>query len=286
MSWMRIRLWRVGIADFDDASVQSGRLVWRRWCWRIWTADVMPYWRSLVRKWATWRLGQFLADRALLAGGPVAACDAMQLLNRAAKSVGHHAHEIYQLKRRLIGELLEAFPCRITKHVQEQACYSCDGTGIWSRWASYADTCWKCGGTGVYRSTELLLFAFNVRGHEYRWHQPADFWPHLNVGAPEGKYEPEGQKHTYVGEGLRYETLCETVARWIDAQGLRLDGMHARGRGYRFTWCVRADAKRIVDDVTRAFYARVEGIRRWLELRELRRDFPNAQLAGDDDLPF
>jgi hypothetical protein len=247
--WPKFRLWRIAIADTRDVTVQTRTLVWRRRVWRIWTGDVFAWRRSALRLWATWRLGLFGADLALRRSGVLAACDAMRTLNRAAKNDGPESVEIYALKRRLIGELLEAYPCRIRKHIQEQSCYSCDGTGIWSRWASYADTCWKCGGTGVYRRTELLLFVFSIGGREFRWHQPADFWPALNVGAPEAKYEADRSPREYVGAGLRYETLLETVARWIDTQGLGLFDVPSRPRRLRFWRCVRADTNRLVRSV-------------------------------------
>lgn len=55
-------------------------------------------------------------------------------------------------------------------------CHGCDGTGIWSRWAHYADICNRCNGTGVYRRDTIALKRWIVGG--FLFHQPIrDYYP-------------------------------------------------------------------------------------------------------------
>lgn len=244
----RLRLWRIGFGSLEDCSVIHRSAEWRRLWWRIWVADVFPMMRSSTRCWLTWRAGQVLAALSLAEGGVLAACEAMKRLNRAAKHTDDaDRDEIYALKRRFIGELLERFPCEITAHEQALKCRGCAGTGTWvSDSGRYSDACYRCDGTGVYRRHVLLLFTFTICQRVYHWHQPAEYWPDAK---PVGDVTPYldldlRTGRTFVSPGLEYETLIETVAQWIDAQGLPL-GMPARPRGWDLRRSIAGDIRRI-----------------------------------------
>jgi hypothetical protein len=182
---------------------------------------------SCTRNWfrraeAEWAAGAMICEGGLDAA--LTACDAMFNLNRYAKGLRSdwdqpRRREVYALKRRLIGELLQQFPCEVTGATQTLACWRCEGTGIWSHWAHYAATCWSCNGTGVYRQNELLLFTFTVGSSRYEWHQPREFWPTLTPESHRGDYHAPRGSYRPIGDRL-YEILCETVDQWIVAQGL------------------------------------------------------------------
>jgi hypothetical protein len=198
--------------------------------------------RWQIAHYVTRRLAAIAATCELDEGGVTAACEAMRRLNKYAKASGwdHERDEIYALKRRLIGELLEQYPCAIAAAVHRLPCNRCDGTGIWERWAHYADTCHKCGGTGVYREHELLCFRFSINGRRYSWHQPREFWSTVQPQEHDGEYKPEGDRGAVYLNDFAYELACETIAQWIEAQGLALP-VPSRRPGISIADAVRAD---------------------------------------------
>lgn len=268
-----LTLWRIRIGSLEDVTISHvDGLTWRRRWWRIWTADVSPWRRSQTRQCLTWRLACFLAELSLAEGGALAACEAMKRLNRAAKSMDDaDRYEIYRIKQRFIGELLERHSCHVTLHVQALKCRSCGGTGTWWSYSGeYSNDCWKCNATGVFRTHDLLLFTFQVRGREYRWHQPRENWPNVVPDGDKASYVETitGAESPWLRLGLEYERLIETVARWIDAQGFRL-GIRSRGRVWKLWPALQDDARRIWSSVQR----------RYLRWRPRRVD-PRARIAG------
>jgi hypothetical protein len=279
---VRFRLWRLGFGSLTNTHVYFAGtgLSFRRLWWRIWIADVFPVNRSHVRRYFTWRLGQLRAAIDLHFGGVRAACDAMRTLNQAAKNAGDpERSEIYKLKQRLIGELLEAgYQCRVTRHEQTLKCHGCHGTGEWVSWNGlHSDRCYRCGGSGVFASHILLLFSFDVEGRAYDWHQPAEFWTMFDDARQGLPYCDEcAVTRAWIQPGVRYETLIETVARWIDGQGLRL-GLTARNHYWRFWPAVR-------DDVAHQG-ARLRAWRADRRARARARAI-HPFACNDDDLPF
>lgn len=256
-------------------------------------------WPNLAR-WAMRRQARRRAA-ALVDGLPLGehvifACSAMHTLNRYAK----HADEsdkylIYALKRRMIGELIEAgYRFTATRHVQRFNCYGCYGTGTYrSEYSDYEDWCYRCRGTGIHHEVELLLFTFTIWDTEYRWHQPRDFWPHVEIDGKNALYEKGDDKWQPL-EALDLETKLTVIANWIDAQGLGLADPVMPNRDPSLVACIRGDLRWLKRRI--AYRLRMIGYRwqdGWRPLRErlmpepvVRPLFARHRSDDDDDLPF
>jgi hypothetical protein len=92
-----------------------------------------------------------------------------EMLHRGNSGVPHLFREAFYGAKTF---LLSAFGTPLEHDVQriDDACFSCDGTGVHAYQTRYAEDCWKCRGTGVFRTRFIWLDKFRLG--PYTFHSP------------------------------------------------------------------------------------------------------------------
>lgn len=295
MTWpFRFRLWRIAIGDkriVGAGEVLESGAVWRPTRFGLWWREGAPYSPSAVSRWARLRIAARVADfrygRDAEHCGVLAAAEALYALNHHAKAVSPYGWreyervEAYQLKTRLLAELYRRIQGRVSLAVQILYCYSCDGTGLWRG----RDWCRKCGSSGVHRKVELLTFRFDIGGRVFTWHQPRSL---MSWVVPVDEAQPEEYSENrpkYRGEltQLEYEIAAETVARYVDAQGLNFK-IRCRGTPVSLAESIGIDYRRWRSNLGMKWRWHRESIRRSIDALAIRLGVRPAQ--EDHDLPF